>query len=148
MLLMQRFGDGPARMGTAMMCIACIGMLLGTLMSSEAGGIDSGAAAAEQEHCLQPRTYHNATLCILSNIYYVKDVDDDAIHLSYRLPFLPGIFYVGDEHGMQEFTLYGGWGGTRVEIHGFEGCFDGEGLYTVLMGTCTMISIIPVRHRA
>ncbi len=85
---------------------------------------------------------------MLSNIYYVKDVDDDAIHLSYQLPFLPGIFYVEDEHGMQEFTLYGGWGGTRVEIHGFEGCFDGEGLYTVLMGTCTTISIIPVRHSA
>jgi len=74
----------------------------------------------------------------------VSHFDDREIDLSFRYPFLPGIFIIKDEKGIEEFNL-GGWCGTRAEIHGFNGFFKWHGLYTVLIGNCTKIAIIPVR---
>jgi len=74
----------------------------------------------------------------------VSHFDDREIDLSFRYPFLPGIFIIKDEKGIEEFNL-SGWYGTRAEIHGFNGFFKWHGLYTVLIGNCTKIAIIPVR---
>ncbi len=94
----------------------------------------------------QPRTYYNATLFIISHTYYVRHFDEEKIDLGYRIPILPGIFMVETENGIQEFNLFGGWGGSRVEIYGFNGFLKSQGYYMVLIGNCTEIFIIPVRE--
>ena len=96
--------------------------------------------------CNGPRTYYNATLFIVTNLYYVEKFNESEIDLKYRCPILPGIFIVKDKEGVKEFDLlYGGWCGSRVEIHNFAGFFKPGILYTILVGKCAKISIIPVR---
>ena len=97
-------------------------------------------------HDLFGGTYHNATLIIVSNIYCVKEHSEKEIVLhSFRQPFLPGIFYVSDENGIEEFNA-GGWMNSIVTIKGFQGffkdwLFDKWGLYVVIIGKCDEISI-------
>jgi len=89
--------------------------------------------------------YYNATLFIITNLYYVKEFNEEEIDLSYRYPSLPGIFIIKDEEGIKEFNLWGGWYGTRIEIHNFNGFFKWHGIYTILIGKCAKISIMAVR---
>jgi hypothetical protein len=128
------------------LAVCVVGILLSTPMVSIAVDDNSNGVTSRHYSLYQPRTYHNATLFIISHVYYVKHADDEAIHLSARLPSLPGIFHVQDKNGTQEFNLFGGWAGSRVEIYGFDGLFKGQGLYTVLIGNCSEISIIPIRE--
>jgi hypothetical protein len=143
---MQKFSNTRKKWVKRNLWAICIvGVLLSIPTVSIAFDTDRNAAKNSDYSLYQPRTYYNATLFIVSNVYYVKHFDEEVIHLGYRLPFLPGIFHVKDENGTQEFTLTGGWAGSRVEIYGFDGFFKWQGLYTILMGKCTEISIIPVR---
>ena len=126
--------------------VACIvGILLSTAMASIAESNDKKVSVIPQTN-YGDRTYYNATLFIITNVYHVTYFDEEEIDLGrYRYPYLPGIFIVEDENGIQEFNLYGGWMGARVEIYGFDGFFKWQGLYTVLIGNCARISIIAIR---
>ena len=123
--------------------LLCLGMV------SLASSVDK-KSTIKQANCVglslsQPRTYYNATLIIISHTYYVRHLDGEKIDLGYQIPILPGVFIVEDENGIQECNPFGGWGGSRVEIYGFDGLFKSWGFYIALIGNCTEISIIPVR---
>ncbi|MEA2054764.1 MAG: hypothetical protein U9O96_06635 [Candidatus Thermoplasmatota archaeon] len=142
---MQKLSNIGRRSMRKNILVACIiGILLSTAMVSIADSNDKKVSILPQTN-YGDRTYYNAALFIISNVYYVRDFDEEKIDLSYRYPFLPGIFIVEDENGIQEFNLFGGWAGSRAEIYGFNGFFKWQGLYIVLIGNCTKISIIPVR---
>ena len=144
---MQKFSKTRKKWIKKHVLIICIvGILLCTPMASIAVEDGRNGATSSYYSLYQPRTYYNATLFIISHVYYVKHADDEAIHLSSRLPVLPGIFHVQDKNGTQEFNLFGGWAGSRVEIFGFDGFFKGQGLYMTLFGNCVEISIIPIRE--
>ena len=86
--------------------------------------------------------YYNATIVIISALYYVKSCDEGKITLeSGCIDFLPGIFYVKDDTGVKEFCYCGGYLNSIVTIYGFDGLFKGWGLYKVLMGKCKKIEI-------
>ena len=91
-------------------------------------------------------TYHNATILIISNIYHVDAHNDEKIVLrSFRQPFLPGIFYVSDENGIEELNP-GGWMNSIVTIYNFKGFFKDWifkewGLYVGAIGKCEKIEI-------
>ncbi len=142
---MQKLSNIGRRSTRKNILVACItGILLSTAMVSIADNNDKKVSTIPQTN-YGDRTYYNATLFIISNVYHVTHFDEEKIDLSYRCPSLPGIFIVKDGNGIQEFNLFGGGGGSRVEIYGFSGFFKWQGLYTVLIGNCTKISIIPVR---
>ncbi len=148
---MQKLSMIRKKSVTRYVFIACIvGILVSTTMVSFASSNNKKEATNGHTNygdlpIIQPRTYYNATLFIVSSVYYVKYFDEEKIDLGNRYPFLPGIFIVETENGIQEFNLHGGWMGSRAEIYGFVGFFKWQGLYTVLIGSCTEISIIPIR---
>ena len=141
---MQKLNNTKKVVGKNLLTACVIGILLSTPMVSIAGNTATQQTNCGDLHLIQPKTYYNATLFIITNLYYVRHFDDEKIDLSYRYPYLPGIFIIKDENGIQERNL-GGWCGTRAEIYGFNGFFKWQGLYTVLIGNCARISIIPVR---
>jgi len=126
-----------------------IGTLLCLVMMSLASSADKNPTIKQTNYVglplSQPRTYYNATLIIISHTYYVRHFDGGKIDLGYQVPTLPGIFIVEDKNGIQECNPFGGWGGSRVEIYGFDGLFKPQGFYIALIGNCTEISIIPIR---
>ena len=86
--------------------------------------------------------YYNATIVIISTVYYVKSCDEGKIILeSGWINFPPGIFYIRDDTGIREFNTYGGILNSIVTIYGFDGLFKRWGLYKVLIGKCEKIEI-------
>lgn len=131
-------------------CIVLVTIILSTLAPSIADCYKAKADLGNLDIlngtcCNGPRTYYNATLFIVTNLYYVEKFNESEIDLEYRCPALPGIFIVKDEEGVKEFNLMGGWYGSRVEIYHFSGFFKPGIFYTILVGKCAKISIIPVR---
>lgn len=110
-------------------------ILLTPFTSSESNGIN------EKNEC-RDVTYYNATVLIISTVYYVSYSETKIVLYEQRFTLSPfGIFYIADENGMQEFSYRGGYPNSIVTIYGFEGFFRELGWLVILMGKCNEINL-------
>ena len=127
----------------SVLLVCSIGILLVPVVTPKPNPIDK---IKDNGIFFGDRTYYNATVVIISNLYCVtKHTEKEIILSDFRLPLLPGIYYVAGENGTFEINS-GGWVNSKITITGFEGFFrdwvlEYWGLYVTIVGTCDKVRV-------